>query len=191
MKVTVDVIGLKELETAMMRIEKQATRGTVLRNALKAAAQPVAEAMRAKAPKDTEDLARSITVSAKLATNVGDAAYAAAMKAGLGKANAVLAKRAAFREAKASKPSAVLFVGPAKGMFYAHLVEFGSKPHINGGRFAGSKHPGTAAQPFIRPAWDATQGEALSIITKELRLQIGKALMKQIKARIKAGGGNG
>lgn len=34
---------------------------------------------------------------------------------------------------------------------HAHLVEFGTSPHPQGGKFKGSQHPGTAAQPFFYP----------------------------------------
>lgn len=37
--------------------------------------------------------------------------------------------------------------------WYARFVEFGTGPHPQGGKFAGTKHPGTAAQPFFFPAW--------------------------------------
>lgn len=35
---------------------------------------------------------------------------------------------------------------------YAHLVEFGTAPHTNGGMYAGSENPGAPAQPFFYPA---------------------------------------
>lgn len=35
----------------------------------------------------------------------------------------------------------------------AHLVEFGTPPHINAGLFAGTQHPGTKPQPFFLPAY--------------------------------------
>ena len=38
-------------------------------------------------------------------------------------------------------------------MRHGHLVEFDTAPHVNGGIFAGSQHPGTKAQPFLLPAW--------------------------------------
>lgn len=36
---------------------------------------------------------------------------------------------------------------------YAHLVEFGAKPHVAGGRYKGAAHPGAQAQPFFWPAF--------------------------------------
>jgi hypothetical protein len=32
---------------------------------------------------------------------------------------------------------------------YAHIVEFGSAPHVVGGLYAGAMHPGTPPQPFF------------------------------------------
>lgn len=50
--------------------------------------------------------------------------------------------------------------------FYARFVEFGTAPHINGGRFAGSDNPGTSAQPFFYPAYRATRKRAKGRITR-------------------------
>lgn len=63
--------------------------------------------------------------------------------------------------------------------YYARMIEFGTAPHLNGGRFAGSKHPGTAAQPFFYPAYRATRKRAKGRVTR--------AVNKAAK-RIAAGG---
>jgi len=49
---------------------------------------------------------------------------------------------------------------------YAHLIEFGTRPHINGGKFAGTLHPGTRAQPFFYPAYRALKRRVKSRITR-------------------------
>jgi len=49
---------------------------------------------------------------------------------------------------------------------YAHLVEFGAAPHINGGKFSGSQHPGTAAQPFFYPSYRALRRRVKSRISR-------------------------
>ncbi len=49
---------------------------------------------------------------------------------------------------------------------YAHLVEFGTAPHINGGRFAGTKHPGTSPRPFFYPAYRANKRRVKSRISR-------------------------
>ncbi|OJY34644.1 MAG: hypothetical protein BGP11_08490 [Rhodobacterales bacterium 65-51] len=182
MKVSIRVEGLKELEAALTQLEKAATRRTVARNALKKAGAPVAAAMSAKAPEDTGRLKHNIAVSTKIKGEVGKAAYAKAMRDTAGnKAMAVKAMRDARRAAKGTMPPVIMFVGPTVRAPHAHLVEFGTAPHINGGKFAGSQHPGTAPQPFVRPAWDATQGRALVIITDQLRVQIDRAVARAAK----------
>lgn len=50
--------------------------------------------------------------------------------------------------------------------FYARFVEFGTAPHTNEGRFAGSEHPGTSAQPFFYPAYRATRKRAKGRVTR-------------------------
>ena len=52
-----------------------------------------------------------------------------------------------------STPTTAL--GPTTAGWHGHFVEFGTGPHRNGGKFAGSRHPGTAPEPFLRPAFDS------------------------------------
>lgn len=49
---------------------------------------------------------------------------------------------------------------------YAHLVEFGTRPHTLGGMFAGAQHPGTVAQPFFYPAYRALRRRVKGRITR-------------------------
>ena len=49
---------------------------------------------------------------------------------------------------------------------YAHLVEFPTAPHINAGKFAGSQHPGTTAQPFFYPPYRALKRRMKSRMTR-------------------------
>ncbi|SFV33179.1 phage protein, HK97 gp10 family [Devosia crocina] len=62
--------------------------------------------------------------------------------------------------------------------FYARFVEFGTAPHLNKGRFAGSEHPGTAAQPFFYPSWRANRRKG--------RGRVSRAITKAAK-RVAAG----
>ncbi len=64
--------------------------------------------------------------------------------------------------------SITIFAGNADA-WYARLVEFGTAPHVNGGEFAGSKHPGTKAQPFFYPGWRAGKRTAKANIRKAMR----------------------
>ena len=69
--------------------------------------------------------------------------------------------------------------GPRRGNGFkgqtAHLLEYGTAPHIikakpgkvlnfPGGPAASVSHPGSAAQPFMRPAYDETKDEMLQSI---------------------------
>lgn len=79
-----------------------------------------------------------------------------------------------------SRPSTVngKRVNPA---FYAHLVEFGTKPHritakgggllnISGiGPRPSVEHPGAKPQPFMRPGWRAKRRQALRTFETEYR----------------------
>ena len=62
----------------------------------------------------------------------------------------------------------------------ARLVEFGTKRHRNKGKFAGSWHPGTRAQPFFWPAY--------RIERKRIKARMGRAIGKA--ARAVAGSGS-
>lgn len=189
MKVTVKVSGLKEIEKALFEIDKESTRKALVKRVLKKAGEPIASAMRAKAPVDDGDLSKNIIVSAKIKGGPGEAAYAKAMRESAGnKAYAVKAMRDARRAAKGTMPPVMMFVGPTERIFHAHLVEFGTKAHINGGLFAGSKHPGTRAQPFARPAFDAESGNVLSMISDQLRDEIMKSVKRQAQRKAKANG---
>jgi HK97 gp10 family phage protein len=154
--VVISTSGFRDLDRALAELPK-ATGKNVLKRTLMKAAEPIADKARELVPVDRGDLKASISVSARIKNKVGNAEFSAAMRAGLGKAAAVQAMRDARREASGS--FAEMFVGPAvpKG-FYGHLVEFGTNR--------------AAAQPYMRPAWDATQGVSLDIVKAELGNQI-------------------
>jgi HK97 gp10 family phage protein len=56
-----------------------------------------------------------------------------------------------------------------------HLLEFGTEPHENAGQFPGTHHPGTAAQPFLTPAFQEHGAEAI----KRFGERLGPAVEKQ------------
>lgn len=66
--------------------------------------------------------------------------------------------------------------------FYAHMVEFGTRPHAIGrgdnvesggkltrGKQKGRQHPGMKARPFLRPAVDSTQSDVLNTIKEKMK----------------------
>lgn len=50
--------------------------------------------------------------------------------------------------------------------WYARLVEFGTAPHINGGKFKGTSNPGTSARPYFYPPVRALRRRVKSRITR-------------------------
>lgn len=64
---------------------------------------------------------------------------------------------------------------------YAHLVEFGTRPHMVGGR----QHPGAHAKPFLTKAWDEKSDEARrkikEVIGIDLNIELRKATVKNRK----------
>lgn len=63
-----------------------------------------------------------------------------------------------------------------KGVRTAHLVEFGTKPHIAGGKFAGAQHPGSAPQPFFWPAYRATKRKHKGRVSRAINGGVKKAV---------------
>lgn len=65
------------------------------------------------------------------------------------------------------KLALTIFAGNSK-VRYAHLVEFATAAHENGGMFAGTMHPGTKAQPFFFVSFRALRRRAKSRITRAI-----------------------
>ncbi|WCR09582.1 HK97 gp10 family phage protein [Paracoccus stylophorae] len=58
---------------------------------------------------------------------------------------------------------------------HAHLIEFGTDPHVNGGLFAGTQHPGTDPQPFLLPSWRLNRARVQRRINRAIRKAIKEA----------------
>jgi hypothetical protein len=57
---------------------------------------------------------------------------------------------------------------------YPHLVEYGTRPHAQGGQFQGTQHPGTTARPYFWPAF--------RLIRRKMRTRISRAINKAVKS---------
>lgn len=68
--------------------------------------------------------------------------------------------------------SVVVHAGDATA-WYAGLVEDGTAPHPNKGKFDGTTHPGTPAQPYFFPAY--------RLIQKSMRNRLSRAMRRAIK----------
>jgi len=147
MKPSFKVEGFKDLEKALMELPKVTAKASV-RRVLKKAAQPIADAGRANAPKDRGDLQESYGVGTRLSK----------------------------RQRKVSKKESEVevFAGPGKeAAAQAIQTEFGNEHQ--------------AAQPHLRPAWDAEKRGALETIKEEAWLDVQKTVARYRKRQARKG----
>jgi len=143
----IKVKGLAELQTFLDQLPAK-MEANVLRGALRAGAKPLLESAKAAAPvgEPSEANRRRYRL------------YAGALRDSI-RISGRIDRRNGNITAK------VVAGGKTKSgadVFYAHMVEFGTKPHIIGD----GTHPGVQAKPFMRPALDA-QSQAAVVATGE------------------------
>lgn len=156
-----EVHGLQELEQALqelpLRIEKN-----LLRRALRQGGNVFLNEARARVPVQTGKLKRSIRVRTDNVKNGG------------------------------------VRVQVSARAWYAHMIEFGTKAHqikargkgvlAFDGRFVKSaQHPGAKAKPFMRPAFDGKQREAVEAFRAAASEELIKEVFNLPKGRRKAG----
>lgn len=171
--------GLRELDHALQELPKS-TQSTVLKNALKDIAKPIAEEARRRVPVGaTSKLKKSIKIIVLKRTDVGKAEFRAAKKAGASTQQAIEAMVKARRAAAGS--GSVMEVAITTGtMGHAIFQEYGTAHH--------------KAQPYMRPAFDMHKDSAMSSLKKAISNQIEKARKRlaataeRRAAKIKAGG---
>ena len=174
----IQIEGLKELEAALSDLSRATARG-VLARALRKAAAPIADRERSGAPYDPDrkagtHLRDSIVVTAKTRNLTGLKEYGQTLRAGGTREEAVAALRDVRRSGASEGSRATISIGPTAP--HAHLIERGTVK--------------MAAQPFVRPAWEAEKYPALETIKTELRNEIDKSVARAARkaARIAAKG---
>ncbi|MEF2550000.1 HK97-gp10 family putative phage morphogenesis protein [Aurantimonas sp. A2-1-M11] len=128
------VRGLKSLNRKLAAIPKEVRRE--VRKALEKGAYQIADTAYSLAPSDSGDLKRSIGYT------FGKYTAANSNVRGVGASGTIVD----------SDLSVTVHAGDAKA-FYAAFIEFGTAGHAQGGKFAGTWHPGTPPQPFFYPAY--------------------------------------
>lgn len=154
------LIGFKELEAQLVTLGRKKAK-KVVRLAVQAAGRPIAKAAKSKIPVRYGLLKKSVASKVK---TYKDGVYV------------VIGPKLGSKQMIDGRP-----VDPAN---YAHLVEYGTAPHLISP--AGSKgavgtlrigqtwvsgaveHPGSPAQPFMRPAFDSQKENALNILKTKL-----------------------
>jgi HK97 gp10 family phage protein len=163
MKVTMKMTGLREVEQMLTELPK-AVGKRVLTKALMAGGEVIASAARTRAPVLTGNLRESVNVTAVKPKDhdAGKAAFGVGLRAGLSRGQAVGLARTANRAA--GYDFAEVFVGTPAQAVPAWPQELGT---IN--------HP---AQPFLRPAFEATKQRAADTIAFELFFEIERAAQR-------------
>ena len=146
------IIGLDKLRRKLKAIPKAAK--DEARKAVVLGAEEIAALQRNLAPVDDGDLKDSIHV-----TKPGETTPPYSQPGGSRTAN----------------PEQALVTAGNTKVRYAHLAEYGTAPHVNGGLFAGSQHPGTQAQPFFWPGYRALRRRVKSRVSREINKAIKKA----------------
>lgn len=160
----------KKMAELTVAVQKQ-----ILRKAVRAGAKAPREAAKQDAPKRLGVLGQSISV--KIGTNKRDKSV-----------YAVIGPRRGVRGQRPTGTGAA-GVRPSK---YAHLVEFGTRPHslAKGDKLArrkqaakqtaaGKKHPGAKANPFLERAYRQTAAAAKAAMIAVIEAEIKKKLAKR------------
>jgi HK97 gp10 family phage protein len=170
-----NVEGLKELDAALAELPK-ATGKNVMRRAARSALEPFASVASSLAPVGpVRKTKKGIIPGGRLKRSVN-------VSTALSKRQRRLARRESAIEGKAS----ITVHAGASLVRHAHLVEFGTKErfHKKTGKSVGSMPP----RPFMRPAWDSTKIQVLTIFQKEMWAEIKKSadLLARKQARLLA-----
>ena len=154
--------GVKELTKLLDQLPTVAMRKTVIRNALKKAGQPIAEAAKANVPVKSGRLRDTIKVSTSL--------------------------KASQRGGKFDRSRVTVYIGSSSPL--AHLVEFGTAERILkeprrvllNGKWVEIKTTGrTSPNPFLRSAWDSMKMVALKIFAVEIKNELYKSARRLAK----------
>lgn len=141
------VIGLDRLRRKLTKTIPEAAQRRI-KEAMEQSANEAVALMKSLAPKVSGDLADSI------GWTWGDA------------------PRGSIAIARSSRKSGNMRITIYAGggdAYYARFVEFGTSPHVNGGLYAGSQHPGTPAQPFFYPGWRVVRRRVKGKVTRAIK----------------------
>lgn len=139
------ILGLKSLNRKLKALPALAE--AAIKLAMEQGAEEIVSMMKRLVPVDNGDLRDSI------GWTWGDAPS--------------YSQRIGAVKSKTGNLKITIYAGNSK-VRYAHLVEFGSAPHINGGMFAGTKNPGAKAQPFFFVSFRALRRRTKSRITRAI-----------------------
>ncbi len=170
LKGRLDLTGDKELLALLAKLPDNVYR-RVIKKASAKAIKPVLASARAKAPSETGLLKQSLGEKQKEYRRAGVTVTLVGPRKGFKRLVKVFDSNGNVKDE---------YRNPAA---YAHLVEFGTGPHstVSGTDTRSKKllikaatliseknHPGTAPQPFMRPAYDENRSRMVAIIHAEI-----------------------
>lgn len=174
MEVEFKIDGLDQIEKALKKLGAEVG-AKELRGALRDAALPALEEMQLKAPvfdEPTRDVYLK-KVSSRFKGEIGQSkngsnkitVASGGLKDSIKRRGSINKK--GIKTRKFDKDTTALVSVGTKGIFYAHLIEFGTQ-HIK-------------AQPFIRPAAEKTTPEAIKIFNARIQKRIQNATKRLAK----------
>lgn len=154
------------------------------RRALRKAAVVIQNEARRLVPVRTGALRKSIKATTQREYNDRKAPYAGYVRIDRKAYTASISKQGKL------KLKAEPFTGSSEGLIYprnyAHLVEFGTKPHSLRSKKHGDSdsrparmHPGSRPRPFMRPALDNKRAEAIEVYRREMLAEVEKIKAKK------------
>lgn len=170
------VVGLKDVIDVLNSLPKKVGFAAV-RKGLKAGGQVIADDAKARVPMRTGALRKSIVVETYRTRNRKEIA----MKVTIAR-KAFRMKEGQLALQKRKKGERAYRKGDIYPRNYAHLVEWGTKPHSLGksskrkyaivGMQHGAMHPGAAPKPFLRPAFTTKREAAVQKFAEVVRSEI-------------------
>jgi len=147
---TINIKGLSELQTFLSQLPAK-IEANVIRGALRAGVKPIRDAAKSAAP--TGEPSETNKQRYRL--------YQGALRDSIR-----ISGRIDRRDGKIT--ASIIAGGKSKKTgadpFYAHFIEFGTKPH--------GKHPGIQPRPFLRPAMDAQAGAAVVAVGEYIKKRL-------------------
>lgn len=159
--ISIDIPGAEALEASLRELGEAAEIRSTLSASLMEAAEPMARAARAGAPRKTGAMYETIDVAKTLSRRQ---------------------RRAADRYAADNPTNATVYVG-AKPIGPSVLLEFGTTlRHWKTGKSTGS----VPARPFMRPAFESEKMHSLELLGRLIWVQIEKAAKRIARRTAKA-----
>jgi HK97 gp10 family phage protein len=170
-RLTIQIKGLKELERGLQDLKK-ATRRNAIRRALMKSIEPMAEDARQRAPVDKGKLQKSIIVGTKVKVSQSTGGLEKIMTDQGIRTTGGNFEMTPDGWRRRSAGAIIVYMGPTSSI--AHFQELGTAHH--------------AAQPFMRPAFEANKEAVLNDFQKWLEVEVEKARKRAARkaARIAA-----